>query len=107
MAPEAQGPGPPEDRAARLIPVPHTAISGVQTSPATQRFARRFELVRKELEMISPISTLEKGYAIVQNRENGELVRVASTQKVGSKLRIRVFKGALDAEVEEIVDEEL
>ena len=89
----------------RVDDAKETLLRGM--SDTKRRFAHRLELARKELEMISPISTLEKGYAIVQNRETGELIRAASTQKKGSKLRIRVFKGALDAEVEEIIDEEL
>ena len=89
----------------RLDDAKETLLS--KMSDRATRLSHRLELARRELEAVSPVSILKKGYAIVRERESGNLVTDAETQATGAKLNIRLFRGSLDAEVEAIHDEKL
>ena len=54
--------------------------------------------VRDHLRSLSPQSTMDRGYAVVQ-LEDGTIVRDASKAKAGTRLRIRVAKGETSATV--------
>ena len=56
--------------------------------------------VKAHLRSLSPQSTMDRGYAVVQ-LEDGSIVRDASKAKVGTRLRIRVAKGETRATVNE------
>jgi exodeoxyribonuclease VII large subunit len=56
--------------------------------------------VRDHLRSLSPQSTMDRGYAVVQ-LEDGSIVRDASKAKAGTRLRIRVAKGETRATVNE------
>ena len=56
--------------------------------------------VRDHLRSLSPQSTMDRGYAVVQ-LEDGSIVRDASKAKAGTRLRIRVAKGETRAIVNE------
>jgi exodeoxyribonuclease VII large subunit len=51
-----------------------------------------------QLRTLSPLSTLARGFAIVQ-KHDGKLVRKASEVKTGELLQIRLEKDSLQAEV--------
>ena len=53
------------------------------------------------LNAISPLSTLDRGYALAQ-RDNGKLARDASNLNVGDMLRIRLQKGSVDTRITDI-----
>jgi exodeoxyribonuclease VII large subunit len=56
--------------------------------------------VRDQLRSLSPQSTMDRGYAVVQ-LEDGSIVRDAAKAKAGTRLRIRVAKGETSATVNE------
>ncbi|CAN2175777.1 XseA Exonuclease VII, large subunit [Candidatus Nanopelagicaceae bacterium] len=56
--------------------------------------------VRDHLRSLSPQSTMDRGYAVVQ-LEDGSIVRDASKAKAGTRLRILVAKGETSATVNE------
>ena len=56
--------------------------------------------MRDHLRSLSPQSTMDRGYAVVQ-LEDGSIVRDASKAKAGTRLRIRVAKGETSATVNE------
>ena len=56
--------------------------------------------VKAHLRSLSPQSTMDRGYAVVQ-LEDGTIVRDASKAKAGTHLRIRVAKGETRATVNE------
>jgi exodeoxyribonuclease VII large subunit len=56
--------------------------------------------VRAHLRSLSPQSTMDRGYAVVQ-LDNGTIVRDAAKVKAGTSLRIRVAKGETRATVNE------
>jgi exodeoxyribonuclease VII large subunit len=51
---------------------------------------------------VSPLATLERGYAIVL-REDGELLRDTADAPVGTRIEARLSRGRLRATVDEIV----
>ena len=70
-------------------------------------FASILEIEKKELKgvkahlrSLSPQSTMDRGYAVVQ-LDNGTIVRDAAKVKAGTSLRIRVAKGETRATVNE------
>jgi exodeoxyribonuclease VII large subunit len=54
------------------------------------------------LETLSPLGVLARGYAIVQRRDDGAIVRRAGEVAVGGGLRVRLAEGELDARVEAV-----
>jgi exodeoxyribonuclease VII large subunit len=72
-------------------------------------FASLLEIERKELKgvrdhlrSLSPQSTMDRGYAVVQ-LEDGSIVRDAAKAKAGTRLRIRVAKGETSATVNQSI----
>ena len=58
----------------------------------------QYQSVSRALNSVSPLSTLERGYAIVQNNE-GKALTSSSLVSQGEKVRIRLHDGSLDADV--------
>jgi exodeoxyribonuclease VII large subunit len=59
---------------------------------------RRFELAARTLHAVSPLATLDRGYAIVTDAAR-HVVHDASTLAPGDRVRARLARGALDAAV--------
>ena len=57
----------------------------------------------KNLLILNPLSILDRGYAIIQNK-NGEAVKTNSDVIVGEKLTARLSKGFIDLEVKDLND---
>jgi exodeoxyribonuclease VII large subunit len=64
--------------------------------------AQRHALAGRTLHAVSPLATLERGYAIVL-REDGELLRDTADAPVGTRIEARLSRGRLRATVDEIV----
>jgi exodeoxyribonuclease VII large subunit len=58
----------------------------------------RVERMRRALEMLSPLATLERGYALVFD-EGGQLVKDAAQVRVGEEISARVARGEIRATV--------
>ena len=54
------------------------------------------------LHTVSPLATLQRGYAIVSDLNTGTILREASTAKPGQDVRIKLGQGELSAEVKNI-----
>jgi exodeoxyribonuclease VII large subunit len=68
--------------------------------------ATRVETAKQQLAMaaaaldaMSPLSVLERGYAIAHDAD-GHIVRAASALSIGDSLRLRLWQGAVDCRVE-------
>lgn len=61
----------------------------------------RLAATEAALSALSPFATLERGYAIVRDRD-GAIVRDAATRSRGEDLSIRLARGELDARVERV-----
>jgi len=60
---------------------------------------QRLGLAAASLDALSPLAVLQRGYAIVQDRE-GRLLRDGASVAVGDTVRMRLAKGRLDCRVE-------
>ena len=67
------------------------------------RVARLGELART-LHAVSPLATLERGYAILLERESGRVVRSVAQTRAGAALIARVVDGELALHVDETME---
>ena len=56
--------------------------------------------LRARLESLSPLATLERGYALVRHRETGRLITQVGQVRAGDELGGRVSDGEFEAKVE-------
>ena len=70
-----------------------TAIEGILASKGQQ-----MSLNAAKLDALSPLSVLTRGYSIIQSTD-GTIARDAAALKIGDKLKIRLERGKLEAEV--------
>lgn len=66
---------------------------------ALQRAADNLAHVRARVTALSPAATLQRGYAVVQDKE-GSVVRRAAQVRAGERLRVRVAEGEFAAIVD-------
>ena len=59
----------------------------------------RLALAARMLNTVSPLATLDRGFAIVTRDADGTLVTDAASLQVGDEIRARVAKGAVRATV--------
>jgi exodeoxyribonuclease VII large subunit len=64
--------------------------------------AQRHALARRTLDAVSPLATLDRGYAIV-TLEDGRVLRDTADAPVGTRIEARLSRGRLRATVEEIL----
>lgn len=61
----------------------------------------RLELAMRGLHAVSPLATLDRGYAIVARHPGGELLRSADNVSCGDRIEARLAVGRIRARVEE------
>ena len=69
-----------------------------------ERAEHRLRIAERALQSLSPLATLERGYAIVTD-ENGQILRRASDTSAGAALDIRLRRGRVEADVTGIHDD--
>ena len=62
----------------------------------------RLQLAMRSLHAVSPLATLERGYAVVLDADSGKALTDVSTVKAGSEIRARLHSGELLATVTEV-----
>jgi exodeoxyribonuclease VII large subunit len=62
---------------------------------------QRVKLAERALTSLSPLATLQRGYAIVQQRDGGALVIDAAKIKRGAEIDVRLARGTLSATVDD------
>jgi exodeoxyribonuclease VII large subunit len=62
---------------------------------------KRLGLAAASLDALSPLSVLQRGYAVAQS-EDGRLLRDANEVSVGDSVKVRLAKGRLSAQVESV-----
>jgi exodeoxyribonuclease VII large subunit len=55
---------------------------------------------------VSPLATLERGFAIVTRVDDDSLVRAAADTRAGDEIRTRLGRGALRARVLDVFDDD-
>lgn len=95
----------------RLMRELQLRLSGLQRASHTsisnrlERERQRLGGLSRALDAVSPLATLNRGYAIVQTISktgDGKIVRKASELNIGDKLQARLGQGRLDCRVEAI-----
>ncbi len=61
----------------------------------------RLELAARALQAVSPLATLDRGYAIVSRQADGGVVTAAATVAPGAGIEVRLARGELRATVDE------
>jgi exodeoxyribonuclease VII large subunit len=64
-----------------------------------ERLAARTDAAARTLQMVSPLATLERGYAIVARVPDGAILREAGQVEPGDKIEITLARGSLRARV--------
>jgi len=80
-----------------------SAYTGCNVAIETQiaEAGKRLGLAAASLDALSPLSVLQRGYAIAQ-KEDGSLLRDAKLVSVGDKVKLRLARGKIDARVESV-----
>ena len=68
---------------------------------AVQAVVTRAKLIERGLDALSPLATLERGYAIVCRADDGTLVTRSEQVRKGSRIDVRLASGGLGAIVDE------
>jgi len=61
----------------------------------------RLRLAARTLDSVSPLATLDRGYAIVSDDETGRILTDAAKVRPGSDIRAQLAHGTLQATVNE------
>ncbi len=72
---------------------------------SVERLAIRYRLAERALHSISPLATLERGYAIVSDADSGKILSDASTTEPGKGITARLARGSLSATVDTVSKE--
>ena len=67
-----------------------------------ERAQERVARTAQALDTLSPLATLARGYAILENLKTGVVVRASSEVRPGDAVRARLARGLLDCRVEKI-----
>ncbi len=68
--------------------------------------SHRIALLARALNSVSPLATLDRGYAIVMKAESGNVLLRADELSAGDNIRARLSQGELIATVKEVIDED-
>ena len=68
--------------------------------PGLEETKQRLKLADRALVSLSPLATLQRGYAIVQRRDDGGLVTDSATVAAGTAIDVRLARGTLTATVD-------
>jgi exodeoxyribonuclease VII large subunit len=67
---------------------------------------RHLEYSQSRLEHLNPLAILQRGYAVATLLPQGTVIRNATLVSPGAAIRVRVAKGRMDCEVEEVSGEQ-
>jgi exodeoxyribonuclease VII large subunit len=75
-------------------------LNGSGTS-SVEKLKIRLRMATRALDSVSPLATLDRGYAIVSDEETGAILTDAAKAKPGSDIRAQLAHGTLKATVKE------
>ena len=67
-----------------------------------EQHRQRLQLTAQALNTLSPLATLERGYAIVRRADTGAVLRDAGQVRRGERIEARLARGRLDCVVEDL-----
>ncbi len=68
-----------------------------------EKLSGRLRLTARALDAVSPLATLERGYAIVTDADKGTVLTSAARVSEGSRIRARLADGTLEATVTDTI----
>ena len=68
-----------------------------------ERGNQRLRLAVRALDSVSPLATLERGYAIVTDAESGRILTDADSAREGQTIRARLARGELEATIGQVI----
>ncbi len=77
----------------------------IATSNRLKEFNQRLLNVSQTLHAVSPLATLNRGYALVTERTSGKVVRSTAQLKPGDKLMTQLAKGHFTSRVDGLFDD--
>jgi exodeoxyribonuclease VII large subunit len=77
----------------------HSALAGLRHRLALAR--ERLRTLDSQLQTLSPLATLERGYAIARHLGTGKVVRSVAQVVAGDRLEVRVSDGQFESTVEQ------
>jgi len=78
----------------------HSALADLKHCLALAR--ERLRTLDSQLQTLSPLATLERGYAIARNLGTGEVVRSVAQVVAGDRLEVRVSDGQFESTVDHL-----
>ena len=66
----------------------------------------RIALLGRSLHSVSPLATLDRGYAVLQDADTGKVLLHADEVDIGNDIRARLSKGELVATVKKVINED-
>ena len=66
----------------------------------------RIALLGRGLHSVSPLATLDRGYAVLQDADTGKVLLHADEVDIGNDIRARLSKGELVATVKKVINED-
>jgi exodeoxyribonuclease VII large subunit len=69
-------------------------------------FRRHLESCQSQLDQLNPLAILQRGYAIATLLPQGTVIRDAALVPPGAQIQVRVARGRMDCEVEEVSSEQ-
>jgi len=67
-----------------------------------ERKSRSLGILARALDTVSPLATLQRGYAIVSRTQDGKILRDSAQTRPGERIRARLSKGQLLCNVESV-----
>ena len=68
-----------------------------------EHYRQRLQLTGQSLNTLSPLATLERGYAIVTRTDSGAVLRAANQVQRGERVEARLAHGRLGCVVEDVL----
>jgi exodeoxyribonuclease VII large subunit len=84
----------------RIDDVMHSALADLTHRLALAR--ERLRTLDSQLQTLSPLATLERGYAIARNLGTGKVVRSVAQVVAGDRLEVRVSDGQFESTVDHL-----
>ena len=85
---------------ARLAGLRHRIVSAGRDQVQSRQI--QLKVIARGLNSVSPLATLDRGYAIVTDSKTGQIVSDASKLKTGDSISARLAAGSVDATVTDI-----
>ncbi|CAG7855780.1 partial Exodeoxyribonuclease 7 large subunit, partial [biofilm metagenome] len=73
-------------------------------SSALQRYNQRLQVAGQTLHSVSPLATLNRGYALISDTASGQIIRSTEQLKIGKILTARLANGQFTSRVERFDD---